>query len=90
MFFGTIIFPVCITGLFVWFLNLELPTQPLMRSLLNFAAVLGTVLWLLHGFGVINDHGAVRFLRASQAERGTRLMIQDVHSSKGAAYARRR
>jgi len=48
----TVLLVLCVIGVVVYLINRYVPMQPTMKSLLNGAAVVGSVLWLMKVFGV--------------------------------------
>lgn len=55
----TAVFTIIVTGFLLWLVNAYIPMEGKVKSILNVVVVIALVLWLLFGFGIINNSGEV-------------------------------
>lgn len=55
-----VVLTLIVVGLILWVINTYIPMQGTIKKILNFVVVVVVILWLLHGFGVINTSGDIR------------------------------
>jgi len=55
-----LIVTLVVVGVVLWLINTYLPMDRKIKQILNIAVVIIVVLWLLRGFGVLGDMGAIR------------------------------
>ncbi len=49
-----------VVGVGLWLINTYVPMDRKIKNILNVAVVIVVLLWLLRGFGVLGDIGAIR------------------------------
>lgn len=54
-----VILTLVVVGVVLWLINTYIPMQSTIKKILNVVVVIVVVLWLLYGFGVINNSGSV-------------------------------
>ena len=54
-----VILTLVVVGVLLWLINTYIPMQGTIKRILNFVVVIVVVLWLLYGFGIINNSGDV-------------------------------
>lgn len=55
-----VVITLVVVGLVLWLINTYIPMQATIKKILNIVVVIVVVLWLLYGFGIINNSGDVR------------------------------
>jgi hypothetical protein len=55
-----VVITLIVVGVVLWLINAYIPMQATIKKILNIVVVVVVVLWLLHGFGVIGNSGAIR------------------------------
>lgn len=56
----TIVITLIVVGVVLWAINAYIPMQGTIKRILNIVVVVVVIVWLLHGFGVLNGSGDVR------------------------------
>lgn len=54
-----VILTLVVVGVVLWLINTYIPMQGTIKKILNIVVVIVVVLWLLYGFGVINNSGDI-------------------------------
>ena len=54
-----VVLTLIVVGVVLWLINTYIPMQSTIKKILNVVVVIVVVLWLLYGFGVINNSGDV-------------------------------
>lgn len=54
-----VVLTLIIVGVVLWLINTYIPMQATIQKILNVVVVIVVVLWLLHGFGIINNSGDI-------------------------------
>lgn len=54
-----VVLTLVVVGVLLWLINTYIPMQATIKRILNFVVVIVVVLWLLYGFGIINNSGDV-------------------------------
>jgi hypothetical protein len=54
-----VVVTLVIVGVVLWLINAYIPMQTTIKKILNIVVVIVVVLWLLYGFGVINNSGSI-------------------------------
>ena len=54
-----VVLALIVVGVILWFINTCIPMQGTIKKILNVVVVVVVILWLLHGFGIINGSGDV-------------------------------
>jgi hypothetical protein len=49
-----ILVPIILVGLFLWAVNYLVPLPPTFQKAIHVVCVVVLVLWILHGFGLVN------------------------------------
>jgi hypothetical protein len=55
-----VVVTLILVGVVLWLINTYIPMQATIKKILNIVVVIVVVLWLLYGFGVINNSGDIR------------------------------
>lgn len=55
-----VILTLVVVGVILWLINTYIPMQATIKKILNVVVVIVVILWLLYGFGVINNSGDIR------------------------------
>lgn len=55
-----VVVTLVVVGVVLWLINTYIPMQETIKKILNIVVVIVVVLWLLYGFGVISNSGAIR------------------------------
>jgi len=48
-----------VVGVALWLINSFIPMQGTIKTILNLVVVIAVILWLLHGFGILNNAGEI-------------------------------
>ena len=54
-----VVLTLIVVGVVLWLINTYIPMQGTIKKILNIVVVIVVVLWLLYGFGVINNGGDI-------------------------------
>jgi hypothetical protein len=54
-----VVLTLIVVGVVLWLINTYIPMQATIKKILNVVVVIVVILWLLHGFGVLNGSGDV-------------------------------
>lgn len=54
-----VVLTLVVVGVILWLINAYIPMQATIKKILNIVVVIVVILWLLYGFGVLNDSGSV-------------------------------
>jgi hypothetical protein len=54
-----VVLTLIVVGVALWLINAYIPMQATIKKILNIVVVIVVILWLLYGFGILNDSGAV-------------------------------
>ena len=54
-----VVVTLVVVGLVLWLINAYIPMQATIKKILNVVVVIVVILWLLYGFGVINNSGSI-------------------------------
>lgn len=54
-----VVISLVIVGVVLWLINTYIPMQGTIKKILNIVVVIVVVLWLLYGFGVLNQSGNI-------------------------------
>jgi hypothetical protein len=55
-----VVLTLIVVGVLLWLINAYIPMQGTIKKILNVVVVIAVVLWLLYGFGIINNSGDIR------------------------------
>lgn len=55
-----VVLTLIVVGVVLWVINTYIPMQATIKKILNIVVVIVVILWLLYGFGIINNSGGVR------------------------------
>lgn len=56
----SVVLTLIVVGVLLWLINTYIPMDGKIKSILNIVVVVAVVIWLLYGFGVLNDSGEIR------------------------------
>jgi hypothetical protein len=54
-----VVLTLVVVGVVLWLINTYIPMQSTIKTILNVVVVVVVILWLLYGFGVINNAGDI-------------------------------
>ena len=54
-----VVLTLIVVGVVLWLINTYIPMQATIKKILNIVVVIVVILWLLYGFGIINNSGSV-------------------------------
>ena len=54
-----VVLTLIVVGVVLWLINTYIPMQGTIKKILNIVVIIVVVLWLLYGFGVINNGGDI-------------------------------
>ena len=54
-----VILTLIVVGVVLWLINTYIPMQGTIKKILNVVVIIVVILWLLYGFGVINNSGDI-------------------------------
>ena len=54
-----VVLTLIVVGVVLWLINAYIPMQATIKKILNIVVVIVVVLWLLYGFGVLNNSGDI-------------------------------
>ncbi len=54
-----VVIALVVVGVVLWLINTYIPMQGTIKKILNIVVVIVVVLWLLYGFGVLNQSGNI-------------------------------
>ena len=54
-----VVVTLIVVGVVLWFINTYIPMQGTIKKILNIVVVIVVILWLLYGFGVLNNAGDI-------------------------------
>jgi len=54
-----VVISLVVVGVVLWLINTYIPMQGTIKKILNIVVVIVVVLWLLYGFGVLNQSGNI-------------------------------
>ena len=54
-----VVLTLVVVGVVLWLINTYIPMQGTIKKILNIVVVIVVVLWLLYGFGVLNNSGDI-------------------------------
>lgn len=55
-----VVLTLVVVGVVLWLINTYIPMQATIKKILNIVVVIVVVLWLLYGFGVLNNSGSIQ------------------------------
>ena len=55
----SVVVTLVVVGVVLWLINTYIPMQSTIKSILNVVVVIVVILWLLYGFGVLNNSGDI-------------------------------
>jgi len=55
-----VVLTLVVVGVILWLINTYIPMQGTIKKILNVVVVIVVILWLLYGFGVLNNSGDIR------------------------------
>ena len=55
----TLIVVLVLVGLALWAINVYIPMDPKIKTILNVVVVIAVILWLLRAFGLLGDISAI-------------------------------
>lgn len=55
----TAVLTIIVVGFLLWLVNSFIPMERRIKSVLNVVVIIALILWLLYGFGVINNSGDI-------------------------------
>ncbi len=56
----SVVLTLIVVGVVLWLINTYIPMQGTIKKILNFVVVAAVIIWLLYGFGVLNNSGGIR------------------------------
>lgn len=54
-----VVLTLIVVGVLLWLINTYIPMQATIKKILNAVVVIAVVLWLLYGFGILNNSGDI-------------------------------
>jgi len=54
-----VVVTLIVVGVVLWLINTYIPMQGTIKKILNIVVVIVVILWLLYGFGVLNNAGDI-------------------------------
>jgi 1-acyl-sn-glycerol-3-phosphate acyltransferase len=54
-----VVLALVVVGVVLWLINTYIPMQGTIKKILNVVVVIVVILWLLYGFGVIDNSGEI-------------------------------
>ena len=54
-----VVLTLVVVGVILWLINTYIPMQATIKKILNIVVVIVVILWLLYGFGVLNNSGEI-------------------------------
>jgi len=54
-----VVLTLIVVGVVLWLINTYIPMQATIKKILNIVVVIVVVLWLLYGFGILNNSGDI-------------------------------
>ena len=54
-----VVITLIVVGVILWLINTYIPMQGTIKQILNIVVVVVVILWLLYGFGVLNNSGDI-------------------------------
>jgi len=54
-----VVLTLIVVGVVLWLINTYIPMQSTIKKILNAVVVIVVILWLLYGFGVLNNAGDI-------------------------------
>jgi 1-acyl-sn-glycerol-3-phosphate acyltransferase len=54
-----VVLVLVVVGVVLWLINTYIPMQGTIKKILNVVVVIVVILWLLYGFGVIDNSGEI-------------------------------
>lgn len=55
-----VVLTLVVVGVILWLINTYIPMQGTIKKILNIVVVIVVILWLLYGFGILNNSGSVK------------------------------
>ncbi len=55
-----VVLTLVVVGVVLWLINTYIPMQATIKKILNIVVVIVVVLWLLYGFGMLNNSGSIQ------------------------------
>jgi hypothetical protein len=54
-----VVVTLVVVGVILWLINTYIPMQATIKKILNIVVVIVVILWLLYGFGILNNSGSI-------------------------------
>jgi hypothetical protein len=55
-----VVLTLVVVGVVLWLINTYIPMQATIKKILNIVVVIVVILWLLYGFGILNNSGSIQ------------------------------